>query len=43
MTQWRNESIPPVKQYYYDAAGHMITEANASGTKSRGLGLGTRD
>jgi RHS repeat-associated protein len=24
-----------VKQYYYDAAGHMITEANASGTTLR--------
>lgn len=23
------------KQYYYDAAGHMITEANASGTTLR--------
>ena len=25
-----------VKQYYYDAAGHMITEADASGNTLRG-------
>ncbi len=29
----QNGSI--VKQYYYDAAGHMITEANASGAENR--------
>jgi RHS repeat-associated protein len=28
----RVQSGAVVKQYYYDAAGHMITEANASGT-----------